>query len=174
MKKLLAIAFAATAFTALATVNGNAQTTTTPSDKPATRDADRKTDSSKSADKRPAFKMDQELWEAKQLIGARVKNSGGKDIGEIDQLLIDPKDGKITHAVIGIGGLAGIGEQKVVVKWSDVQVALDPAKRKPAATVSQTALDTAPRYDRRAAAVEDKSPSASPATPPKAESSDKK
>jgi sporulation protein YlmC with PRC-barrel domain len=164
MKKVLAIALAATAFTAFATVDGRAQTTT---DRPATRDADRKTDTTRSADKRPAFKMDQELWESKQLIGTRVKSGEGKDIGEIDQLLVDPKDGKIAHAVVGIGGIAGIGEQKVVVKWSDLKVAMDPGQKKPVATVSQTALDSAPRYDRRAATVDrDKSPAASPGTSP--------
>jgi sporulation protein YlmC with PRC-barrel domain len=154
MKKLLTIVLAAAVGTAFTAAVGSAQA-------PTTRD-----DAARSADKRPAFRMDQELWETKQLVGARVKSSDGKDLGEVDQLLVDPKDGKITHAVIGIGGLAGIGEQKVVVKWSDVQVAMDPAKKRPAATVSQTALDSAPRYDRRAMST-DRSPSASPRMTPR-------
>jgi hypothetical protein len=72
-----------------------------------------------------------------------------------------------------LGGVAGIGVQKVVVKWSDVLIAMDPAKKRPAATVSQTALDSAPRYDRRAAAAQrERAPAASPTTTPS--SSDRK
>src|SRR4051812_44076174 len=62
---------------------------------------------------REAFKAPDGVMESGKIIGTRIKDSAGKDHGEIDQLLVDAKTGKITHAVIGRGGLAGIGETKV-------------------------------------------------------------
>ena len=100
--------------------------------------------------------------EVKKLIGVRVKDTAGKDLGEIDQLLVNDKDGKITHAVIGVGGLAGIGESKVVVPWSDVKVRWEGDKAM--ATMDRTALDKAPKFERAAARDRDRTPAASPGT----------
>src|SRR5262245_57907045 len=72
---------------------------------------------------RAAWANKQGLHDTRDIVGTRVKNADGKDIGEVDALLVDPKDGKVTHAVIGLGGFLGIGEDKVVVPWHDVKVA---------------------------------------------------
>src|SRR5918994_978065 len=60
--------------------------------------------------------------ETKDIIGTRIKSTDGKDLGEVDQLLID-RNGKVSHVVIGFGGVAGVGEKKVVVPWSDLKFA---------------------------------------------------
>ena len=111
--------------------------------------------------KAPAWKHDAGLHETKDIIGTRIKNAEGKDLGEIDQLLID-RNGKVTHVVIGIGGLAGVGEKKVVVPWSDLKFAPVAAGKKNAITMDGAKLDSAPRYER--AARSDVAPSASPRT----------
>ena len=100
--------------------------------------------------------------ESKQLVGMRVRSDQGKDIGEIDQLIVDPSDGKITHVVLGRGGLMGVGEQKVVLAWSDLRVQPDPKDRNRwVAMTQQSKIDSAPRYEARRDA-----PAASPATTP--------
>jgi hypothetical protein len=100
------------------------------------------------------------------VIGARVKNAEGKDLGEIDQLVIDPSSGQVSHAVIGVGGLAGVGETKVVVKWSDLRFQPDPTNpRRTITAVDQAVVEAAPRWDRRA---EEVPPAASPTTIPPA------
>jgi hypothetical protein len=81
-------------------------------------------------------------------------------MGEIDALLVDPKDGKVTHAVIGLGGFLGIGEDKVVVPWSDVKVAAHQEGKKAVITMDQSVLERAPKYVK----ASDRSPAASPAT----------
>jgi sporulation protein YlmC with PRC-barrel domain len=124
--------------------------TTRPADRPA---RDTKAD-------RPAWKHDTGLHEAKEIIGTRIKNAEGKDLGEVDQLLIDPKSGKVSHVVIGLGGLAGVGEKKVVVPWSDLMFA--GAAQRNAITMDQAKLESAPRYDRSART--DAAPAASPRT----------
>jgi sporulation protein YlmC with PRC-barrel domain len=101
--------------------------------------------------------------ESKQLVGMKVRSDQGKDIGEIDQLIVDPSDGKITHIVLGRGGLLGVGEQKVVLAWSDVKIQPDPSNRdRWVAMTQQSKIDSAPRYEAR----RDATPAASPTTTP--------
>ncbi len=147
MKKLLTgfvmILFAAPLF-------ASAQTTTPPADRPA-RDT-----------KAPAWKQDPGLHETKDIIGTRIKNAEGKDLGEVDQLLIDTRTGKVSHVVIGLGGLMGVGEKKVVVPWSDLKFAPTADGKKNAITMDQAKLESAPRFERSARA--DGAPSASPSS----------
>ena len=112
--------------------------------------------------KAPAWKQDAGVHDTKDIIGTRIKNAEGKDLGEIDQLLID-RNGKVTHVVVGIGGLAGIGEKKVVVPWSDLKFAPVADGKKNAITMDGARLENAPRYE-RAARSSDVAPSASPRT----------
>ena len=107
--------------------------------------------------KAPVWKHDGR-HETKDIIGTRIKNAEGKDLGEIDQLLID-RNGKVTHAVIGVGGLAGVGEKKVVVPWSALKFAPVAEGKKNAIVINEATLSSAPRYERA-----DVAPSASPRT----------
>ena len=100
--------------------------------------------------KSPVWKNNAGLYETKDIIGTRVKNTAGKDLGEIDQLLID-RNGKVSHVVIGVGGLAD---------------------GKSAVTMNAAKLESAPRYDRDRAARSDVPPAASPRTPPASSSKD--
>jgi sporulation protein YlmC with PRC-barrel domain len=101
--------------------------------------------------------------EASKLIGTKVKNDQGKDIAEIDQLIVDPSDGKVTHVVLGRGGMMGVGEQKVVLGWSDVKLQPDPNNQsRMIGMVEQSKIDGAPRYEARR--DRDMAPAASPST----------
>src|SRR5262249_33096515 len=62
---------------------------------------------------REAFKSTQAVEESGKIIGTRVKRPQGEDLGE-NQLLMAPKEGKVATAVIGLGGVVGIGEKHVV------------------------------------------------------------
>jgi sporulation protein YlmC with PRC-barrel domain len=146
VKKLLA-GLAAVVFAAPLIVSAQ---TTRPADKPA-RDTARDTQA-------PAWKH-AGLHETKDIIGTRIKNAEGKDLGEIDQLLID-RNGKVSHVIIGVGGLAGVGEKKVVVPWSDLKFAPVTEGKKNAITMDEAKLERAPRYDRSARS--DAAPAASP------------
>jgi hypothetical protein len=150
MRTLLAVFVAVLVAAPMA---GSAQTTR-PADKPARDTADTKA---------PAWKHPG-LHESKDIIGTRIKNAGGKDLGEIDQLLID-RNGKVSHVVIGLGGLAGMAEKKVVVPWSDLKFAPVTEGKKNAITMDETRLESAPRYERSARS--DAPPAASPRSPVK-------
>jgi sporulation protein YlmC with PRC-barrel domain len=138
-------------------VAGFAQTSTTDRSK-----ADRVTKKERSA-----WSNTQGLHEAKDIVGTKVQNAEGKDIGKVDALLIDPKDGKVTHAVIGLGGMLGLGKDKVVVDYSALKMTAHENGRKAKVVVDQSALASAPKYVKTA----ERAPSASPATSPRSTSS---
>jgi hypothetical protein len=78
-----------------------------------------------------------------------------------------PPASLLSHAVIGVGGLAGVGETTVVVRWSDLRIQPDPTNpRRTITTVDQTVVDRAPRWDRRAEERDRVPPAASPTTIP--------
>ena len=113
---------------------------------------------------RPAFTMESGQVDTKRVIGMKVTTPDGKHAGEIDQLLVNVRDGKITHAIVGLGGFAGVGERHVVVPWSQVKVQAQGDRRDLVAMIDRATLDSARRYSRDASA-----PAASPATAPAAD-----
>jgi sporulation protein YlmC with PRC-barrel domain len=115
---------------------------------------------------RQAWQKPADAVESSKLIGAKVKGADGKDVGEIDALIVDT-DGKVSHVVVGRGGVVGIGETKVVVPWSDVKMSWDRDRDNPVITMDSTALERAPRYERGAIRDGERTPAASPATAPK-------
>lgn len=52
---------------------------------------------------------------ADQLIGQAVLTSDHQQVGKIDDFVIDQDSGKILYAIIGIGGVLGVGETRVAV-----------------------------------------------------------
>jgi hypothetical protein len=75
----------------------------------------------------PAFVSAQPAgeWSANVFIGEAVLNSEGERIGDINDLLFDPS-GRITMAVIGVGGFLGVGEKNVAVPFSALTVSDGP------------------------------------------------
>ena len=136
----------------------------------ATDSSTKKTDSSTTktddAD-RPAWSPDARAVETSKLVGTKVQTLDGKNVATIDQLLINQTDGKVTHAVLGTGGVLGMGQTKLVLKWSDLKVQRDPddAERW-IVVVDQAKLDAAPRFEARREG--DNPPAASPSSTPPA------
>ena len=55
---------------------------------------------------------------ASRVIGTEVKDNGGNVIGKIEDLILDKTDNAIMFAVVGFGGVIGIGEKFHPVPWS--------------------------------------------------------
>ena len=49
-------------------------------------------------------------------------NATGKEMGKIEEVWIDPKDGRVKEVVVGAGGFLGIGEKQSVLPWKDVRM----------------------------------------------------
>ncbi|GAB5505826.1 MAG: hypothetical protein Rhirs2KO_09890 [Rhizobiaceae bacterium] len=61
---------------------------------------------------------------AEKLIGARVYSNGDEDIGEIGDVLVTA-DGKLDAYVIDVGGFLGIGEKRVALDGTELEILRD-------------------------------------------------
>jgi len=147
MKKLVS-AFVALSLALVVPAMAQAQTSTSRSDREMKRE-------------RTVWSNPQGLHTSSDIIGATVENKDGKNLGKIDALLFDPKDGKITEAVVGLGGFLGLGKDKVVVPYSSLTITERASGRKATVVADQAALESAPKYTTKAS---DRTPAASPRT----------
>lgn len=56
-----------------------------------------------------------------KFIGKDVYGANGKDVGNLENLLIDP-NGQVRAAIVEFGGFLGIGQHKVAVPWDKLSV----------------------------------------------------
>lgn len=81
------------------------------------------------------------LVDANAVIGATVR-SQGKDVGKVERLMLDPKDGRVRTVVVQQGGTLGVGGKSVAMPWESVKVGQDGGKI--VVTTEQPMLDQAP------------------------------
>ena len=74
-----------------------------------------------------------------------MKATNGKEIGEIDKVVIDRTPQGHGFAVVGVGGVFGLGETKVVVDLNQLQLTADGSLRVP--VESKEDVEALPRYD---------------------------
>jgi sporulation protein YlmC with PRC-barrel domain len=53
-----------------------------------------------------------------KLVGADVENMQGEDLGQIEDIVLDPQDGRVAYAVLSFGGFLGLGEKYFAIPWS--------------------------------------------------------
>jgi len=58
------------------------------------------------------------------IIGTAVKNAQGEDFGKIKDLMIDAQSGRVTSAVLSVGGTLGIGAKQVEIPWDTLKLGL--------------------------------------------------
>lgn len=90
----------------------------------------------------PAHAAQGVLVATDSLIGATVRSPEGKDIGKVERLMVDPKDGRVRTVVIQQGGMLGLGSKSVSMPWESVKVGRDGDSI--VLTAEQEMLDQAP------------------------------
>ena len=58
---------------------------------------------------------------ASKVTGTNVYNTDGELLGEINDVMIDKKSGKIAYAVMSFGGLLGIGQRYHPLPWATLK-----------------------------------------------------
>ncbi len=86
------------------------------------------------------------VLKASDMIGMKVEDTEGKNLGSIKDLVIDREDGDVQYAVLDFGGFAGVGDKYFAVPWEALQLA--PDKNKIALDVSKRDLKDAPGFDK--------------------------
>ncbi|HEY6641940.1 PRC-barrel domain-containing protein [Povalibacter sp.] len=55
---------------------------------------------------------------AKKVIGTNVKDVKGEKLGQVEDIVLDKQSNQIMFAIIGFGGVLGMGEKFHPVPWS--------------------------------------------------------
>lgn len=80
------------------------------------------------------------------LVGDRVRNAEGEDLGTIEELMIDLHSGRIVYVVLSFGGILGIGDKLFAIPWS--ALSLDPDDNQIVLNVKRASLENAPGLDK--------------------------
>jgi sporulation protein YlmC with PRC-barrel domain len=91
-------------------------------------------------------KMYRNVLAASTLAGNSVRNSGGDDLGQIDEIMIHIPSGRVAYAVLSFGGLLGIGSKLFAVPWSALKV--DEDQKCFILDVDKKRLESAPGFDK--------------------------
>lgn len=80
------------------------------------------------------------------LEGDDVVDSSGRNIGKIEDLMIDVVTGRVAYAVLSFGGLLGIGNKLFALPWSTLTV--DETNKRFVCSVPKEQLERAPGFDK--------------------------
>jgi sporulation protein YlmC with PRC-barrel domain len=81
-----------------------------------------------------------------RIIGSRVRNMKGEDLGSIEDIVVDTDSGQILYAIMDFGGFLGIGGKLFPVPWQ--ALAALPSEGIFFLNVSKAQLMNAPAYNR--------------------------
>jgi sporulation protein YlmC with PRC-barrel domain len=84
-------------------------------------------------------------YQASKLMGCQVHNRQGEQLGEIQDLAVDPESGRIAFAVLARGGTMGMGETLVAVPIS----AMSFSENKAVLDIDKNRLASAPELDKK-------------------------
>jgi hypothetical protein len=79
---------------------------------------------------------------AARVIGTPVKDLEGNTIGKIEDIILEKTDSKIMFAVVGFGGLLGVGEKFHPLPWDVLD--FDPSKDAFVVPFTKEQLEQAP------------------------------
>lgn len=80
------------------------------------------------------------------LSGDDVVNKNGDDLGDIKDIMLDMRSGRVAYAVLSFGGFLGMGEKLFAVPWSALK--LDAANKRFVLDVEKDRLESAPGFDK--------------------------
>jgi sporulation protein YlmC with PRC-barrel domain len=83
---------------------------------------------------------------ADTLIGTDVYNHKDEDLGDIEEIMLDMRTGRVSYAVLSFGGFLGMGEKLFAVPWN--ALTLDPKNQRFVLTVEKERLKQAPGFDK--------------------------
>jgi len=62
---------------------------------------------------------------ASELVGARVRNPAGDNLGEIEEIVIPSRDQDDMLVIVSVGGVLDVGDKLVALPYDDLRVSLD-------------------------------------------------
>lgn len=87
-----------------------------------------------------------ELMGASTLIGNRVCNRKEEELGDIKEIMLDTRSGRVSYAVLSFGGFLGMGDKLFAVPWN--ALILDTEHERFVLNVEKDRLKEAPGFDK--------------------------
>lgn len=85
------------------------------------------------------------LMGANTLIGDKVQNLQQEHLGDIKEIMLDMRTGKVAYAVLSFGGVFSIGEKLLAVPWN--ALTLDTENKCFLLNVRKERFEDAPGFD---------------------------
>ena len=85
-----------------------------------------------------------------QIVGLAVKNSQDKDLGKVEDIVVDMSTGQVRYVAIAFGGFLGVGDKLFAVPFQALKVVHDPGKDKThfLLNVDKKTLENAKGFDK--------------------------
>jgi sporulation protein YlmC with PRC-barrel domain len=83
---------------------------------------------------------------ATTIIGDKVVNGYGEDLGKIEELMIDLENSRVGYAVLSFGGLLGIGDKLFAIPLEALR--LDAENHRFILDIDRERLEQAPGFDK--------------------------
>lgn len=87
-----------------------------------------------------------ELMGAATLTGDSVVNHNDESLGDIKEIMLDMRSGRVAYAVLSFGGLLGMGDKLFAVPWSALR--LDTVNKRFVLNAEKAKLESAPGFDK--------------------------
>jgi sporulation protein YlmC with PRC-barrel domain len=87
-----------------------------------------------------------EVMAASDFEGEDVVNHQGETLGDIEEIMLDVRSGRIAYAVLAAGGFLGIGEKYFAIPWR--ALTLDTDRKCFILDVDKERLQSAPGFDK--------------------------
>jgi sporulation protein YlmC with PRC-barrel domain len=86
------------------------------------------------------------LLSASTLMGDRVINSKGEELGKLEEVMLDIDSGCVGYAVLSFGGILGIGDKLFAIPWDAMR--LDTDRKAFILDIDRQRLENAPGFDK--------------------------
>ncbi len=86
------------------------------------------------------------VMSASTLIGDKVVNDAGEDIGKVEEIMLHVPSGRIAYAVLSFGGFLGIGDKLFAIPWEALK--LNEDTKSFMLSIAKEKLEKAPGFDK--------------------------
>jgi sporulation protein YlmC with PRC-barrel domain len=87
-----------------------------------------------------------QVLQATTILGNKVLNRSGEQLGSLKDLVIDIEDGRIVYAVLSFGGILRMGDKLLAIPWE--ALIPNPNDRTFLLDVKKEVLSKAPGFDK--------------------------
>lgn len=87
------------------------------------------------------------ILSASSISGTNVRNPRGESIGDVKDLMIDWKNGKVVYAVLSFGGFLGIGEKLFAIPIEKFEFKSPDGEEFGVLDIDKAHLENAPGFD---------------------------